>query len=307
MNRKIADLSPTELENLCFDLLLKLGLKNLVWRTPGRDGGRDLQGEHFVEDISGFTNRQSWYVDCKRYTNSVSWPTVWEKISFAESNSADILLIVTTSSLSPQAVDEVNKWNGKRTRLSIRFWNSVDLEARIKLFPEIAIKYGLSHNPEESKGLAILPLTRILLKFSNSAYSCQVFGYGKKEKKLDVVYSISELIANRLSDLDRSKCISVYGFKAADDSFDWMRGGDVIEKYGFDKYTFRAVSSYIYEISSENDLNISERNNVVYIEMDASIPTQAQDDLINISLLSNFQVSFQENGVELARSDIPNE
>src|SRR5690625_5898942 len=97
-----------------------------------------------------------------------------------------------------------------------------------------------------------------------------------------------------LSDLDRNKCISVYGFKSADDSFDWMRGGDVIEKYGFDKYTFRALSSYIYEISSENDLNISERNNVVYIEMDASIPTQAQDDLINISLLSNFQVSRSE-------------
>ena len=50
MNKKIVDLSPTELENLCFDLLLKLGLKNLVWRTPGRDGGRDVQGEHFVED-----------------------------------------------------------------------------------------------------------------------------------------------------------------------------------------------------------------------------------------------------------------
>lgn len=307
MHRKITDLSPSELEGLSFDLLLRLGLKNLVWRTPGRDGGRDLQGEFFVEDISGFTNRQSWYVDCKRYTKSVSWPTVWEKISFAESNSADILLIVTTSSLSPQAVDEVNRWNEKRNRLAIRFWNSVDLESRLKVYPEISIKYGLSSNPEESKGLAILPLTRILLKFSNSAHSCQVFGYGQKEKKLNVVYSISELIANRLSEIDRNEHVSVYSYKASEDSFDWIGGDSVIEKYGLDKYAFRALSSYIYHTSSGDRLNISERNNMAYIEMEKPLPVHAQEDLINISLLSNIQVFFRENRVEMARSDIPNE
>lgn len=303
MHRKITDLSPSELENLSFDLLLRLGLKNLVWRTPGRDGGRDLQGEFFIEDISGFTDRQSWYVDCKRYANSVSWPTVWEKISFAESNSADMLLIVTTSSLSPQAVDEVNKWNEKRNRLAIRFWNSVDLESRLKVYPEISIKYGLSSNPEESKGLAILPLTRILLKFSNSAHSCQVFGYGQKEKKLNVVYSISELIANRLSDFDSNGRFSVYSYRANEDSFDWIGGDSVIEKYGLDKYAFRTLASYIYQTSSGDRLNISERNNMAYIEMERPLPVHAQEDLINISLLSNIQVFFRENRVEMARSD----
>ena len=57
---------------------------NAVWRTPGRDSGRDIQGEWFVEDLSGHIGRQVWYIECKRHKSSVSWPKVWEKISFAE-------------------------------------------------------------------------------------------------------------------------------------------------------------------------------------------------------------------------------
>ena len=290
MHKKITDLSPAELENLSFDLLLKLGIKNLVWRTPGRDGGRDLQGEFFIEDISGFTNRQSWYVDCKRYNTSVSWPVVWEKISYAESNSADALLIVTTTSLSPQAVDEVNKWNEKRNRLAIRFWNSVDLESRLKPYPEISIKYGLANNPEESKGLAILPLTRILLKYSNSAHSCHVFGYGQG--------------ADRLNDFDRDNSLSIYPYKSKEDSFDWIRGDEIIETLGFDKYAFRALSSYVYEITPGNELRISERNGSAYIEVGQSIPANTQEDIIDISLLSNFQISFEELGIILTKSKV---
>ncbi|MBL4280784.1 restriction endonuclease [Vibrio fluvialis] len=304
MHRKIGDLSPTELENLSFDLIQKLGMKNLVWRTPGRDGGRDLQGEFFVEDMSGFTSRQCWYIDCKRYTNSVSWPTVWEKVSFAESNSADILLVITTSSLSPQAVDEVNRWNEKNNRLSIRFWNSVDLETRLKLYPEILVKYGLSANPDERKGLVVLPLTRILLKFSNSAYSCQVFGSGREDRKLNVVYSISELIANRLNDFDVDHKISTYDFKSSSDSFDWLNGEDAVEQCKLDKYGFRALASYIYDFSGKESLFFINDNERLCVEMDKEIPSHIQDDLINISLLSSIRVYFKGNKIEFERSDI---
>lgn len=299
MTKKLVDLSPTELENLSFDLLQKLGMKNVVWRTPGRDGGRDLQGECFVEDISGHTSLQSWYVDCKRYSSAVSWPIVWEKISFAESNSADILLIITSSSLSPQAVDEVNKWNENRNRLAIRFWNSVDLETRLNLYPEVSVKYGLAINPDKEKGLAVLPLTRILLKFSNSAHSCQVFEKGNEETKLNVVYSVSELIANRLNDLDKNNGVSVYRFNSSDDSYDWLKGGDAIEKYGFDKYAFRALSSYVFEIGNKKELKIFDIDGSACIDLDEETPDYVKKDLLDISMLSNFQVVFQKNKIFL--------
>lgn len=305
--KKLADLTPTELENLSFDLLQKLGMKNVVWRTPGRDGGRDLQGECFIEDISGYTSLQSWYVDCKRYSSAVSWPTVWEKISFAESNSADVLLIITSSSLSPQAVDEVNKWNENRNRLAIRFWNSVNLETRLKLYPEVSIKYGLSRNPDEQKGQAVLPLTKILLKFSNSAHSCQVFETGNEARKLNVVYSVSELIANRLIDLGKIDAVSVYRFNSSDDSYDWLKGGEVIEKHGLDKYAFRALVSYCFDVVAKKELEVFEGDGSSYINLDEKIPDYMRRDLIDISMLSNFQVVFKENKIFLNKVGSQNE
>jgi len=39
-------LSPDDFEELCFDLLLRMGYKNLVWRQGGADQGRDIEGKY---------------------------------------------------------------------------------------------------------------------------------------------------------------------------------------------------------------------------------------------------------------------
>jgi hypothetical protein len=41
-------LTPSEFEELCFDLLDELGFKRLVWRQGGSDDGRDIQGVNEV-------------------------------------------------------------------------------------------------------------------------------------------------------------------------------------------------------------------------------------------------------------------
>ncbi len=175
MIEKLKKLSPLNFENLIFDLLQDIGLKNTVWRTPGRDSGRDIQGEWFFSDLSGYNMHQVWYVECKKYSSSVSWPIVWEKISFAQSNSADVLLFTVTSSLSPQAVDEVNKWNSQKNRPVIRVWNGFDIVNKLKTAPLISIKYGLIKNPQTELGGALLPAIKILLKYSIAAQSADVF------------------------------------------------------------------------------------------------------------------------------------
>src|SRR5262249_18026984 len=85
-------LPPGEFENLAYDLLFLSGVQNLRWRTPGADGGRDLEGEVAVIDFSGETFRQRWYIECKRYAKSVDWPTVYEKLTVALNHQADFLL-----------------------------------------------------------------------------------------------------------------------------------------------------------------------------------------------------------------------
>src|ERR1700737_1902420 len=98
---RLLSLTATEFENLTFDLIQEHGLGNLVWRTPGSDGGRDIEGDLPTRDLSGSLTHQRWFVECKRYTSSIDWPTVWNKVSYAENIHADFLLIVTTTTLSP--------------------------------------------------------------------------------------------------------------------------------------------------------------------------------------------------------------
>jgi restriction endonuclease Mrr len=76
MLEKIKKLEPRRFENLVFDLVQIIGLENVVWRTPGADGGRDIEGDMEVRDMSGGLVLQKWFVECKRYRASIDWPTV---------------------------------------------------------------------------------------------------------------------------------------------------------------------------------------------------------------------------------------
>jgi hypothetical protein len=289
MTKLIGDLSPSDFENIIFDLVHALGLKNVVWRTPGRDGGRDIQGEWFVEDLSGHVGRQIWYVECKRYKSSVSWPTVWEKISFAESNAADVLLFTVTSSLSPQAVDEVNKWNTLRKSPIIRFWNGADIEKKLRLFPLLAIKFGLCQDPRIEIGGALLPVVNILLKYSIAAHSAGVFGISS-EKKLRVLYSLADLISARLAEIEQEGVFSIAPFREPVDGFEWLENTENLEKLQVDRYAIRAMVCYLMDFFREESLHLSERDGCVFFDLSSEIPNSVFDDLYQISLLSNFEI-----------------
>jgi hypothetical protein len=288
MIKLIGDLSPSEFENLIFDLVQSLGLKNAIWRTPGRDGGRDIQGEWFVEDLSGHVGRQVWYVECKRYETSVSWPIVWEKISFAESNAADVLLFTVTSSLSPQAVDEVNKWNAQRKNPIIRFWNGTDIERKLRLFPLIAIKFGISKDPRLEIGGALLPVVNILLKYSIAAHSAEVFE--TESKKNGVVYSLSELISARLTEIEQEGVFSTAPFRESVDGFKWLKNSKIIEKMQVDRYAIRAMGCYLLDFFKTESVRLSEEDGSVFFDLSNEIPDTVFSDLYQISLLSNYEI-----------------
>ena len=92
------------------------GIRNLKWRTPGSDGGRDLEGEFTSPDFSGDYVPQKWYIECKRYAKSLDWPTVHQKLSVAINHKADFLLFVTTANFSTQCRDEVDRHNERNPR-----------------------------------------------------------------------------------------------------------------------------------------------------------------------------------------------
>jgi hypothetical protein len=293
MTKLIGDLSPSEFENLVFDLVQSLGLKNAVWRTPGRDGGRDIQGVWFVEDLSGHIGHQVWYIECKRYVPSVSWPTVWEKISFAESNAADVLLFTVTSSLSPQAVDEVNKWNDQRKRPIIRFWNGFDIVKKLRLFPLIEIKYGLSPDSRAKIGGALLPVVNILLKYSIAAHSAEVFETAS-DKKHAVLYSLSELISARLSEIESDGAFSMAPFRESIDGFEWLENSESLDGMNIDRYSIRAIACYLKDLLNTTSVRISKEESFIYFSLSNKISDAVFNDLYQISLLSNFEIHLDQ-------------
>jgi hypothetical protein len=119
-------LTPQEFENFAYDLLLLSGMRNLVWRTPGADGGRDLEGEFSTIDFSGDHATQRWYIECKRYKSAIDWPTVHEKLAIAENHRADFLLFVTTSNFSSPCRDEVDRRNKRGGSVRIPQRDSYD-------------------------------------------------------------------------------------------------------------------------------------------------------------------------------------
>jgi len=181
---------------------------------------------------------------CGDCGHKYDWPIVWEKIAYAESNDADVLLVVTNSTLSPQAVDEVNRWNALRKKPSVRFWNGTELEKRLRIYPELLVKYGLSRDLVADAATSLLPLTKILMKYSNTAAAASEFG-SNVEKYYEVTHAVSELISARLEEVENTGAPKIVPFRPKDDSYVWLPSGAEMPLTGRDRYVSRALLSLL--------------------------------------------------------------
>ncbi|CCJ98370.1 restriction endonuclease [Cronobacter malonaticus] len=299
MARKVSELSPSEFENLIFDLVSALGMKNAVWRTPGRDGGRDIEGEWFITDLSGFSSRQIWHVECKRYQSSVGWPTVWEKIGFGQSNAADVLLFTVSSSMSPQAVDEINKWNKLRNKPLIRYWGGVDIENKVREQPLLAVKYGIADDPRMIVGAALLPIVNLLVKYANTAHSSEVFGFSSLSKN-KVIYSFSELISARLDELNIYEKFAFSKFRASRDGLDLIENAALLDALDIDKYGMRALCFYLCDRFKLEKIVI-EKDVDIYMDINRELSTQVLEELGIIFSLADFKLVYSDNKLTLRR------
>lgn len=196
---RISDLSPTQFENLTLDLVRAVGFRNVVWRTPGADGGRDIQAEENFSDLTGADTKQKWYVECKRYSSSVDWPTLWKKIAYADSHGADFLLLATNSQPSPPCETEIAQWNAKRRRPAIRVWRGYDFPALMRLHENVAVAHGILESALEDSGLPF-EITSVLSKLIQAANGASAFGQNP-ELPLTAASALSELFHKRVDDL----------------------------------------------------------------------------------------------------------
>lgn len=198
---RISSLSPREFESFSFECMRAIGMRNLVWRTPGADGGRDIEGEVYVRDVSGYEERQVWYIECKLYSRSIEWSVIWKKLAYADSLNVDVLFLVTNNNPSPQAESRIASWNKQKKKPAIRVWRGYEFPPFLRCSPSISASYGLIDKISD-QAVLLRPLTDIIVGLSQSAYSRRVFDQDPLAE-LETIAALSELLAHRLNDLAR--------------------------------------------------------------------------------------------------------
>lgn len=267
----ISNLTPAQFENLTYDALQALGLKNLVWRTPGADGGRDIEGEWKIVDPTGHETFQKWYIECKRYQASIDWPTVWKKLAHADVQGADIFLLSTNSNPSPDCETEIRQWNADRRRPAVRVWRGYEWSNMLTTFPDIALAYGIGRSPEPHD--AVGPISMILTKIVQSAYMAKELGQDFSAA-LDASAALSELISKRLDELGRFGRFVDEETQNPGMDYPWAKSNDGVSALAndtWDEVSVRAMLSYIRYVAGAVEMNIASATpNNMTVEMTMS-------------------------------------
>ena len=199
MLANISKLTSTQFENLIYDCIRSVGVRNLVWRTPGSDGGRDIEGQVIVTDLIGVDKVEKWYVECKRYKQSIDWPTIWKKVAYADTQCADVFLLATNSNPSPACENEISSWNNQKRTPTIRMLRGYSLVELLSTKSHISICHGLVDS-DISVDKQFLSLARLILGVVQAANSKFTFGFNGS-MALEVAAILSELLEQRLSDI----------------------------------------------------------------------------------------------------------
>lgn len=240
---RLNELSPTQFENLIFDLVTAKGMKNVIWRTPGADGGRDIEAEMIGPDFSGFHTSARWFIECKKYRGSVDWPKIYSKVAYADSLGADYLLMCTPSKFTPNAVSEVARWNSARRTLKIRLWAGHHLLQQLCVHPDVERKYGLVSEPS-TPGQSIVLLALTLSKTVASHHSALVFSGNSPDRMLLASQALADLLQQRMSDLERAGQVRpVFRPFPIDDR--WTCGGSAFK---VDFFALQAFLGYLFAL-----------------------------------------------------------
>lgn len=135
-------LTDKEFEELCFDLLLRLGYKGLVWRQGGADSGRDIEGRLSVNNSLVDKYEERWFFECKRYEKGIPPEAINSKIAWADAEKPKHFVIFVSSYLSNSTRIWLEKISSDKSYI-IHTIESKQLKQLLLGFPEIISEYFL--------------------------------------------------------------------------------------------------------------------------------------------------------------------
>jgi hypothetical protein len=281
-------------ENFVFDLLVLSGLRNPVWRTPGADAGRDIEGDVLSADMSEHLSLERWYIECKRYRKSVDWPAVFAKLAYASNHNADFLLFVTTGVLTPRAKEEISRRASLKNRPAIRVWDATVLEGIVLRHPLLLRKYQLSSD-RVAPPSTILPLVQIASKAIQSAYGRAAIR-DHIDPSLEFAAAALELMSAHSSNPEEGLG-SRRPFRLNRDLYSWCSARPSTRLDVFDAYGMRALLSAVRLFSRSADVRIlSAANDVCQIDVNERVDSNGMRKAINvISVMSDVEVVISRN------------
>jgi hypothetical protein len=129
------ELSPTEFEEFCFELLVELRFVNVDWRKgTGKDAsppdqGRDIQAQWQRTEVDGSMHLETWFVECKHHAKGVPPEELQSLLTWAEAERPDVALVIASGFLSNPAKENLQKCEAnRRPPFRIKYWERPILE-----------------------------------------------------------------------------------------------------------------------------------------------------------------------------------
>jgi hypothetical protein len=136
-------LSDRQFEELCYELLGKLGYDQLVWRRGGADSGRDIEGQLRITSPLVGSQSEKWFFECKRYEAGVPPEQLNPKITWADAEKPKHLVFLISSYLTNNARTWLEKISADKP-YSIHVIEGKHLKQPILEYPDLITKYFLN-------------------------------------------------------------------------------------------------------------------------------------------------------------------
>lgn len=144
---KFETISPRAFENLCYDLIVKYGYTNVVWRKGGADDGRDIEAKLTFNNAIK-PKQTKWFFECKHYTNAIPPEHLNSKIAWADAEQPDFLTVFCSSYISNNARDWLEKISNSKN-YEIIIMEGEEIKERLLNYPELIEQYFSSSRYEK--------------------------------------------------------------------------------------------------------------------------------------------------------------
>jgi hypothetical protein len=143
-------LSPSEFEELAYDLLVAMGFQNVNWRkgtgceTSPSDQGRDIECTHLSRVPDGSIELERWFVECKHHKRGVPPDALAGALAWSQAERPARLLFVISNFLSNPAKEHIQAYErSNKPPFRIQVWELPKLKELLGIHTQLRRKYGL--------------------------------------------------------------------------------------------------------------------------------------------------------------------